>query len=194
MTIHPAVATGGRFTLFMGAWTALTSLLVLLIVHPAPADLGLAVLFSVPVAVLQAFLALAAWYPSRAIPLAPGAANRLLMAHGSGALLAGGIWAGLAVGVGELFHLSGVASFTLAPWLFFAVGALLYVLAVAIHYLISAFEQARESEARALELQVTARARLSSARSAPSLTRTFCSTASTPLVHSAARIPPVREE
>ena len=106
-----------------------------------------------PLSILFGFICLATWYSCRALPLRGAGPWRLLATHLTSALLASGLWVALGFGWARVL---GAKEFRSAPYLW-AAGVLLYLLAVAVHYLLIAFAEARAVEKRTLELQVTAR-------------------------------------
>ncbi len=160
--MHPILAPGGRLAPYLLAWLPLGALLAGVFRLVGQSPWAEAMVLSWPLTLVLAFLCLAAWYPCRATPLRTAGLPRLFLTHALAALLTSSLW--LAVGhawaraLGDLGAFSGAgARFReLAPVLF-GFGVLLYLLAVALHYLLAAFEASRRAEARALELRVLAR-------------------------------------
>jgi two-component system, LytTR family, sensor histidine kinase AlgZ len=159
--MHPILADKGRLGLYLAAWLPLGGLLAALPgpgVEAWPAALALAL----PLALLYAFVCLAAWYPCRSTPLATSGALALVTTHGAAALAASALWLGAGMGwatlLGRLPATAAAAGLFHGNLpLYFGVGLLLYLLAVALHYLLIAFEESRAAEARALEIEVLAR-------------------------------------
>lgn len=160
--MHPILADRRRLALYLGAWVPIAALLAGLLTvgmrSPWPESTALAL----PLAALAAFLSLAAWYPVRALPPERTGFGRLIGAVGVGALLSSALWIGLGLGWASL--LGRVPGLETAPQVFaaalpllFAVGLLLFLLAVAVHYLLAAIARAHEAERRALAAQVHAR-------------------------------------
>lgn len=165
--MHPILAHRGRLGLYLAAWAPLGGLLTVLLA--AVSETGgwgawaPALVLSLPLALVYAFICLAAWNPCRSTPLETAGPSRLVATHGAGAVLSSGLWlalgwgwAGLAAGAGGALAGTRDLYRTALP-LFLAAGALLYLLAVAVHYLLIAFEAARAAEARTLRLKVLAR-------------------------------------
>ncbi|MGE5234622.1 MAG: sensor histidine kinase, partial [Acidobacteriota bacterium] len=101
-------------------------------------------------------------YPVRALPPEQTGIARLIVAVALGALLSSALWIGLGVGWAALLgHAPGLGAapqhLAAALPLLFAVGLLLFLLAVAVHYLLAAIARAHEAERRALAAQVHAR-------------------------------------
>src|SRR6185503_16981032 len=85
-----------------------------------------------------------------------------IAAHGLAAAISSSVWLVAGLGWAHLLDrvpkLQGTSEgFRGMLVLFFAVGVLLYVLAVVVHYLLIAFETSSETESRNLELTVQAR-------------------------------------
>jgi sigma-B regulation protein RsbU (phosphoserine phosphatase) len=96
------------------------------------------------------------------MPIDGGNLLQPIAAHSLAAAISSSIWlvAGLtwALLLDRLPEFEGTSDgFRSMLVLFFAVGVLLYVLAVVVHYLLIAFEASRETESRNLELEVQAR-------------------------------------
>jgi serine phosphatase RsbU (regulator of sigma subunit) len=160
--MHPILARRDRFWLYLGAWLPGSGLLVALVSSYSEMPWGQAIALALPLGMLYAFVCLAAWYPCQAMPIDTGNPLQPIAAHGLAAAISASIW--LVAGLGwahlldRLPRFEGTAErFRGMLVLFFAVGLLLYVLAVVVHYLLIAFEASRETESRYLELEVQAR-------------------------------------
>ena len=138
-----AVLAAGLFTRFGLGWIEALALLT-------------------PLFLVYAFVCLSAWYVSRATPLTTSSVPRVLVSSLLAATLAGGLWLG--VTQAWIAALSLTAAFAPAADryarqlpLIFAIGMLLFLLALAVHYVLLAFETAREAERRQLELEILRR-------------------------------------
>jgi hypothetical protein len=130
---------------------------------PAPArSIGQVLLFIGPLTLLYASICLSAWWVCRAHPLGSTPALRVGSSLLGAALQSSAIW----VGVGALWAVAlsrGVgigtdrAGMLRDLTVMFPAGVVLYLQSAAVHYLLLAFETAREAERRVLESQVTAR-------------------------------------
>ena len=115
-----------------------------------------------PLFLVYGFVCLSAWYVSRAAPLTASSGPRVLGSSILAAMFASGLW--LALAQAWIAALSLTAAFAPAadryarqlPFLF-AIGVLLFLLALAVHYLLLAYEAAREAERRQLELEILTR-------------------------------------
>ena len=159
--MHPILARTDRLALYLTGW-----LIVSVLLGSVLALQGLtwveALVFLVPLDIVYGFVCLSAWYVCRGTPLVARSGARALASAAVAAVVASGLWAGL-----SYLWINILVSFPTfaraeepyrrqAP-LLFAIGVLLYLLALAVHYLLLAFETAREAERRQLQLEVLAR-------------------------------------
>jgi len=159
--MHPILARAERLTAYLTAWLVVAVLLAAVVTRQ---DLGwmeaLAILL--PMCLVYAFACLSAWYVCRATPLTTSSVVRVLASSGLAAIVASGLWLALmrfwvsALSLLPAFATTG-ASFTSHEPLLFATGVLLFLLALTVHYLLLAFELAREAEQRQLRMEVLAR-------------------------------------
>jgi len=159
--MHPILAFRGRLGPYLAAWVPLAGLLAGLLRIGGVTWLQAAIL-ALPLAVVYAFMCLAAWYPCRSAPLSKASFAKVVVTQLAAAGLSAMLWLFLAdtwvvfleqfpafAGAGERFpHLVAVL---------LAAGVVLYALAAALHYLLIGFEEARRAERTALELEVLAR-------------------------------------
>jgi len=159
--MHPILASRARLILYLVAWTPLGAGLAAGLVLAGGFRWPWAAAIAAPAALVYAFVCLAPWYLCRALPIGSVSPPRLLGTWLPAALLSSFTWL-LAIQLGvialgtvlpdEDLHLGrGVAVVVLA------VGALVFLLSAALHYLGLAIERSREAERRALELRVLAR-------------------------------------
>jgi hypothetical protein len=160
--VHPILTSLQRLGIYLAAWIPMGLLLSALVEMTDGRPWTDAVALALPLALVYAFLCLASWFVCRASPLGEVPVLRLLAAHGIAAVTTSGLW--LAIGAVWASVISGLGVSPLASErfrsdlpIFFVVGLLLFVLAVAVHYLLMAFESSRAAQQRALELQVLAR-------------------------------------
>lgn len=159
--MHPILARPARLASYLSAW-----LVVGVLIAGAASRRGLslpeAVVLVLPPMLVYSFICLSAWYVCRAVPLRTSRALRVLGACLSAAAVATGLWFALALawvalltsmpglgGIGEQFGLQ-------TPFLL-SVAGLLFLLALAVHYLVLAFEETREADRQRIALQVHAR-------------------------------------
>ncbi len=157
--LHPLLSHPRRLGAYLLAWLLPTALLVAVPVLTYPPGWLEILLVAAPLAIIYAFVCLAAWYPCQATP--PGTPVRRMLAVQLGAALAStAAW--LLVGRGWsllIGHWSPgvlVAYDRMLPLLALA-GFFLYLLAAAGCYLHLAREAGHAAERQALEAQVAAR-------------------------------------
>jgi two-component system, LytTR family, sensor histidine kinase AlgZ len=156
--MHPVLSNRRRLALYLLTWLLLAVLLALLVIEPGRRGIPPAVLLTLPPALAYAFVCLAAWYPVRAMPLERTNAWRLMVSHAFAAMVLASIWLLLfrvSAHLSSFVEGGETAIANRSPALFVA-GALLYLLAVAFHYLLAGLERAARVEtlAREAELKV----------------------------------------
>jgi len=159
--MHPVFADRTRLALYLAIWTLLALLLALLVVEPGRVSFFSAILLTIPPSILYAFVCLAAWYPTRAMPLRAARVGSLVLTHFLGALVLTGVWLLLFMGWASLLDRatggSDRAMVDTRSFVLIVIGFLLYLLTVAFHYLLVATEQARRVERREIEVKMLAR-------------------------------------
>ena len=119
-------------------------------------------ILGLPLGFVFAAICLAARYPCRAAPLTRTAVAGLGVTHAAAAILSAGFWVFLGSGLARLLdtvaRFAGVAGrFTAEAPTLLMVGILVYLLAVAVHYLIIALDAARDAELLGVRATVLAR-------------------------------------
>ena len=112
---------------------------------------------ALPPSILLAFIGLAARYPCRAMPLRRSSGSKIFVTHSASAVAASGFW--ILIWQSWLGTVQRTIGATIAPdfTLLFGLGVFLYLMAVAMHYLMLEVDAAREAEDAALRYQVLAR-------------------------------------
>jgi two-component system sensor histidine kinase AlgZ len=159
--MHPILAFRGRLGPYLAAWVPLAALLAGLL-HIAGAPWLEAGVIALPLALAYAFICLAAWYPCRSASLHGSSLAKVLVTQAAAAGLSAILWVFLAntwvVFLEQFPAFAGaVRRFPRLVPVILAVAVILYTLAAALHYLLIAFQDARNSERSALELEVLAR-------------------------------------
>lgn len=159
--MHPILEDRRRLVIYLLAWVLIGMLLTAGLRSDATWTTALA--FFLPLCFVYAFVGLSGWYLCRAFPIAPGSgAWRLIAVQMTAAVVAGVLWTAL----GDIWAgaLDALISEPHAQLLYaqqrpllVVVGALLYWLAAAAHYLLIAFQASREAETRAVEQTLLAR-------------------------------------
>lgn len=164
--MHPLLSRN-RLGLYLLGWIPIAAILIFLIAPGGTLSwLELSVVI-LPLCLVYAFMCLSAWYTAKAAPIHQdmalrGLLLRLAVSHSVAAALASALWVGLAWAWVSLLSRSSAfpqLDQRFAPHLrvLFGAGFLLYVLAIARHYVILSQEASREAEARLLETRILAR-------------------------------------
>ena len=160
--MHPVLGRKRLLAPYLALWVLVGGLLAAMLVALAglrwPPALGV----SLPLAFVYAFVCLSAWYVSRGMPLATTTAPRVVATALAAAILSSIGW--LVIGrtwVGALLSRGWIRpGRDEAPGLealIFGLGVVLYLLSLAVSYLLGTVEAAQEVERRALRVQVLAR-------------------------------------
>jgi two-component system sensor histidine kinase AlgZ len=158
--MHPILGNGRLLGIYMLGCLPIGLVLVIGFAHHEA--WGTAAVFFLPLTAIYAFICLSAFYLCRAFPLQRGIrAWRALPAL----LISAAIIGGLCVALAKLWA-ALLASLNIGlqsqlyvdqPWLLFVVGALLFWLALAFHYVLISAGASQISESRALESGLLAR-------------------------------------
>jgi len=159
--MHPILARGSRLALYLGVWTIVGALLAALLAGAGGLAVTRSLVISVPLALVYAFFCLSAWYVARSTPLGATGAVRLAVTALTASVISSAVWLVVARGWLELFaegaRIAPRELFPALRALIFGFGILLYLLSLAVSYLLAAFERSRDAERRGLEAQVLAR-------------------------------------
>ena len=160
--MHPILGHMRQLGLYLLAWIPLAVLLLYLLASPGGISLPQAIGMVLPLCLIYAFMCLSAWYSCRGAPLGTSTFSRLALTHLLAALVISGIWVliarGLASVLASLQMFRGLDQRFAPDYpLLFASGVMIYLLAVALHYLLLSVEHARELEKREIQARVLAR-------------------------------------
>jgi two-component system sensor histidine kinase AlgZ len=158
--MHPILADAKQLGLYLLGCLPIGIILVIGLGHQGA--WGTAAVFFLPLMLVYAFIGLSAYYLCTAFPIGKDERTwRAVPAHVSAAATIGGLCVGLAwVWARLLESLNlGLAPqlYLTQPWLLFAVGALLFWLATAFHYVLIASNASQSAESRSLESGLLAR-------------------------------------
>jgi signal transduction histidine kinase len=161
--MHPILKNRARLGAYLLGWVPVALMLVIIGVANKWSWIG-AFALAIPLAFLGAFLFLSSWYLCRAFPLKAGKFRNQGLALFVAAVVMGNLWAGVAWMLTQpLARFPQHTAGHLGPWpgpfwaIFAATGALLYLIVLALHYLLMAIEERQESERAEQELRVLAR-------------------------------------
>jgi len=121
------------------------------------ASAGLAVAAALPPSLLLGFIALASRFLCSALPLRSASRMSIAVAHAGSAAAASGLWVLLWKSWVPALNQQAAANLTPDYSVLFGLGVLLYVAAVAVHYLFLEIEAVREAEEEVLRYRVLAR-------------------------------------
>ena len=158
--MHPLLATKGRISLYLLIWAVLGGLLGYLLTITGKLTWLEAGALALPLALFYAFVCLAPWYMCRVLPLGPSQIPKLLGNHVAAGVVAGLFWLGLAkvLALGLSRYYPGFNDrFSPQLPLVFGIGALLYLLSVALHYVLLSLESSKEAETREQQALTLAR-------------------------------------
>jgi two-component system, LytTR family, sensor histidine kinase AlgZ len=157
--MHPILRNQRWFVAYLGLWGVLAVMLAALLHVPGALTWRETAALAGPLCLFFAFACLTPWYMCRQLPLWSAGIGELLLVHLGAAVLVTALWIALARLVASAISLEA----RLDPEIphLIAVGLLLYLLSVALHYMALAVEasrqaaiDAREAELRALKAQV----------------------------------------
>ena len=159
--MHPILARLDRLGGYLALWCAI-GVLESSILTRQGLTWAEALVQVLPPLLVYAFICLSAWYVCRATPLATSHVSRVLTASMVAAWVGAALWLALSEAwLATLESMPEVAPITAryraqTPFLF-TVSVMLYLLVVAVHYVVLSFEAVRAAERQQLELQVLTR-------------------------------------
>jgi sensor histidine kinase YesM len=168
--MHPILAQSRPLALYLGLWVLVSGLLILLLAGRTGLTWFQAGIIALPVASVYAFICLSAWYVARSLPIVTTGAAHILATGVIAAVFSSGVWFAVSrMWMSVLIRRGGLPESARAVGhesLIFGFGVVLYLLSLAVSYLLITFEETRAADRRALEVQVLAReAELRSLRS-----------------------------
>ncbi len=160
--MQPILARGSRLVFYVIACVAIGALLSAALAGRSGLSVPRTAAVIVPLAVLYGFVCLSSWYVCAATPLKTTATPVALGNIAGSTIVAAAVWLALGRAFGwAAARTPGLAGadrlFATEPALLFAVGALVYLLSLAAHYVLMSVDEARAAEQRALEVQLVAR-------------------------------------
>jgi two-component system, LytTR family, sensor histidine kinase AlgZ len=159
--MHPILASFRKLGLYLLGWTPLV-VLVADQLKSSGLPLNESVALAVPLCLVYAFICLSSWWLCRLTPLRGRGLERAVTTHLAASVVAATIWIlnarGLAAGLAALHLISSPHAVLMrAAGNLFGLGVLLYLLTVAMDYVLLAVEASRQAEAREAEAQILAR-------------------------------------
>lgn len=159
--MQPILADRQRLGLHVIAWTLVGAMLALFVRMVLGTSWPDAIVYGLPMGLVASPISLSSWYVCRAMPLARSGALAVGVAALAAGLATAVVWAAIGRGWWLLMERMG---FALAPEriaalvaLLVGLGALAYLIAITVHYLVQAGEDSTDAARRALESQVAHR-------------------------------------
>ncbi len=158
--MHPLFANKTGLFLYLALWMPFGATLAYLLSVTGGLPWREAASITVPLAAIYAFVCLSAWYLCRFLPLGAARASSRAFNPGAAALIAALLWViaakGFSLALERVFP-GFDRRFSQQLPLLFAIGLQLYLLAVAVHYILLGLERSREAERRAQAAVLAAR-------------------------------------
>jgi len=151
--MHP-IFRSRRLGPYLLVWLPIAYTLSLILVKQSRLSWPTGIALAVPLCLIYAFVCLSAWYACRSLPLRREQLPRLLVTHLGSALGIGGLWTALAKLLFVSYSAAGSIDAVLPS--IFGMGVVLYLLAVAVHYVLLAVEASRVAETREAEARLLA--------------------------------------
>jgi hypothetical protein len=159
--MYPLLSRRSHLAAYLLLWLLMGALLSVLLTTQGGLSWRLALLAGVPAAVAYSFICLSAWYVARAMPLARTGPGRVIISALAAAALSSAMWLVVARGWTALVvsRWTGHGSLTFAAIqsMLFGIGMLLYLLALAVSYVLVVYEASQDAQRRGLQGQVLAR-------------------------------------
>jgi signal transduction histidine kinase len=146
--MHPILLNRTRLVLYFLVWAPLGIALAFLLHRQGHLGWTQSSLSSAGLSLFYALVCLSPWYSCPYLPIEPSTISKVLINHSAAAIMASALLIGIA-------KLMGVPTPQFP--LLLAGGVLLYLLAVALHYVLFSFQSSREAETREQEARVLAR-------------------------------------
>lgn len=157
--MHPILESRRACLLYFAAWAPSGSILGLLIAIAGPLSAIEAAGIIIPVTIVLAFMCLSPWYGCRALPLRSTGAGRLLSQHVLAAMIVSGLMlfvARLAADAESGMFPRLEQRFRPAAPVLAAMVSMIYLLSIAMHYVVIEAQTSRRSELLAREAQLRA--------------------------------------
>jgi hypothetical protein len=159
--MYPLLARRSHLAVYLLLWILMGVLLTAVLALQGGLPWTNALVGGVPMAVAYSFICLSAWYVARSMPLAGTGTIRVVGTALAAAALSAAMW--LLVGRGWMTLVATrwpahtTRTFAAIQTLLFGAGVLLYLLALAVSYVLVVFEASQEAQRRGLQGQVLAR-------------------------------------
>jgi hypothetical protein len=157
--MHPIFQSWKLFLLYLAVWVPLGAILGLLISAAGSLNAAETAAIIIPVTIILAFVCLSPWYACRALPLRSARTWRLVGQHLLAAMVVatGVLLVARLAAIGFSDMLPGLdRRFSAADPVLSAMVAMIYILSIAMHYVVIEAQNSRKSELLAREAQLRA--------------------------------------
>ncbi len=159
--MHPILADREALILYLFVFLLIGLALAAATTVTASVPWSASLVFCIPMTLLCGLMSLSSWYVCRSVPLKSTSILRIFGVLFASAIVSAALWILIGEIVASLlsnfpFSASMAASYQSQLILFSSVGLGLYLLSVAVHYIMITFEQTKEAERRTLELKILA--------------------------------------
>lgn len=160
--MHPITSGRKRLGAYLVGWVPIAGILAYLLSLTSPLSTAECFALALPLTLVYAFLCLSTWYVCRSVPAGRSQLGTLALTHLVAGAVSSALWVSLATTLATLYELApegrGITerlSPALAPLVVF--GFLVYLLSVALSYVLLTLEATRTAERKAMEAAVLAR-------------------------------------
>jgi two-component system, LytTR family, sensor histidine kinase AlgZ len=159
--MYPLLARRSHLAAYLLLWLLVGVLLSALLTTQGRLPWTLALFAGVPAAIAYSFICLSAWYVARAMPLARTGSARVIISALAAAALSSAMWlvigrAWMTLVVARWATQTGI-TFAALQSMLFGIGVLLYLLSLAVSYVLVVYEASQDAQRRGLQGQVLAR-------------------------------------
>src|SRR5579864_5879295 len=151
--MHPIVRSG-KLGLYLLAWLPVGAALAVLFARQSRLSWLASGAVVFPLCLIYAFVCLSSWYVCQGLPLRREQMPRILISHLGSAVGISGLWTAFAKVMFVAFSMPSAIDPVLPS--IFGMGIVLYLLAVAVHYVLIAVEASQEAQAREAEARLLA--------------------------------------
>ena len=159
--MYPLLSRRSHLAAYLLLWLLMGVLLAALLAAQGGLTWRFALIIGVPAAIAYSFICLSAWYVARAMPLASTGSMRLIASALAASAASAAMWLVIVRGWTALMVLRWPAhtgrTFAAIQTMLLGIGVLLYLLALAVSYVLVAVEASQEAQRRGLHGQVLAR-------------------------------------
>ena len=159
--MYPLLSRRSHLAAYLLLWLLMGAVLSMLLIAQGGLTWRVALIAGVPAAIAYSFICLSAWYVARAMPLARTGSLRVIASALAAAAVSSAMWLIVARGwtalVVSRWEMQSSRSFATLQSTLFGLGVLLYLLSLAVSYVLVVYDMSQEAQRRGLQGQVLAR-------------------------------------